>query len=211
MASRTLTIAAHFRGKNMRAHLTLMAGLASMILACSPGTDDTDSATANAAAASTPAPTTTPAPSLTDPTIVAIFDGANTADIETGELAMKRGSTKEVRDFGSMLVHDHTTVRQQGRDLAAKLGVTPTPPADDASARAHADAMASLQSKSGAEFDRAFLDHEVKFHQDVIDAVKGTLLPAIQNPELKDLVVKVAPAFEAHRVAAANLRQKIGG
>ena len=27
----------------------------------------------------------------------------------------------------------------------------------------------------------------------------NTLLPAIQNPELKDLVTKVAPAFVAHR------------
>jgi putative membrane protein len=153
------------------------------------------------------APTTE---TLNDPTIVAIFDAANTADIETGRLAAERASTKEVRDFGKMLVHDHGVVRQQGRDLAQKLGVTPTPPADDASARAHADAMSTLRSKYGVEFDKAFLDHEVRFHQNVIDAVQSTLLPAIQNAEVRDLVVKVAPAFDAHRIAAADLRSKIG-
>jgi putative membrane protein len=152
---------------------------------------------------------TAPSPKLDDPTIVAIFDAANTADIETGQLAVERGSTKAIRDFGAMLVHDHKMVRQQGRDLAGKLGVTPTPPADDASAKAHADAMATLRSKTGPEFDRAFLDHEVAFHQAVIDAVTNTLLPAIQNAEVKDLVVKVAPAFEAHRTAAANMRAKL--
>src|SRR5215217_8081043 len=72
---------------------------------------------------------------LDDPTIVAIFDAANTADIETGTLAAELGSSKEVRDFGAMLARDHKMVRQQGRDLAAKLGVTPTPPKDDQSAR----------------------------------------------------------------------------
>ena len=77
-----------------------------------------------------------------DPTIVAIFDAANTADMETGALAEERGSSKEVRDFGAMLVRDHRAVRQQGRDLAAKLGVTPTPPKDDQSAKDHAAAMA---------------------------------------------------------------------
>jgi putative membrane protein len=152
----------------------------------------------------------TPAPALDDPTIVAIFDAANTADIETGQLAAKRGSTKAVREFGAMLARDHTAVRQQGRDLAKKLGVTPTPPADSSAAVAHAKAMRMLRSKRGAAFDRAFLDHEVQYHQAVIDAVQSTLLPSIQNAEVKALVVKVAPAFVAHRDMAANLRQKEG-
>lgn len=149
------------------------------------------------------------APKLDDATIVAIFDAANTADIETGQLAAERGASKEVRDFGAMLVHDHTAVRQRGRDLAGRLGVTPTPPAGDASAAAHMQAMTQLRSKQGVEFDKAFLEHEVAFHQGVIDAVQSTLLPAIQNAEVKQLVVEVAPAFEAHRLAAANLRSKI--
>jgi putative membrane protein len=161
-----------------------------------------------------PAPdrTAPPAPlALDDATIVAIFDAANTADIETGRLAAERGHSKEVRDFGAMLVRDHTTVRQMGRDLAKRLGVTPTPPADDASAKAHAQAMATLRAKSGTAFDHAFLQHEDAFHASVIDAVKTTLLPAIQNAELRELVVKVAPAFEAHMLAARNLDRQIAG
>lgn len=149
--------------------------------------------------------------SLDDATIVAIFDAANTADIETGALAEQRGSTKEVRDFGAMLARDHKMVRQQGRDLAAKLGVTPTPPKDDQGAKDHAAAMTRLRSLKGGEFNRAFLQHEAAFHQAVIDAVTGTLLPAIQNPELKALVEKVAPAFQAHMVMAQELEKKIAG
>jgi len=146
---------------------------------------------------------------LDDATIIAIFDAANSADIETGKLAETRGGSKEVRDFGAMLARDHQSVRQMGRDLAKKLGVTPTPPADDAAARNHAAAMASLRRLSGPEFDRAFLAHEVAFHAAVIAAVNSTLLPAIENAELKALVVKVAPAFEAHRLAAENMGSKL--
>ena len=144
-----------------------------------------------------------------DPTIVAIFDAANTADMETGALAEERGSSKEVRDFGAMLVRDHRAVRQQGRDLAAKLGVTPTPPKDDQSAKDHAAAMARLRSLKGAEFDRAFLQHEAAYHKAVIDALQGTLLPAIDNAELKALVEKVAPAFQAHMQMAQELEKKV--
>ncbi len=148
-------------------------------------------------------------PDLDDPTIIAIFDAANTADIETGMLAAERGHSKEVRAFGAMLARDHQTVRQIGRDLASKLGVTPTPPKDDAAAKAHAQAMASLRGKSGPDFDRAFLRHEAAFHKAVIDAVESTLLPAIRNEELRALVVKVAPAFEAHMIAAQGLEQQL--
>ena len=142
---------------------------------------------------------------LDDPTIVAIFDGANTYDIETGSLAATKGNTKAVRDFGKMLVRDHRSVRTQGRDLAKSLGVTPTPPKDFALAKAHVEAMRSLKKAHGRAFDRAFLQHEVDFHNAVIDAVTTTLLPAIQNAQVKDLVTKVAPAFVAHRDAAQNL------
>lgn len=159
------------------------------------------------------APTsTTPAAAqaaLDDPTIVAIFDAANTADIETGTLAAERGHAKEVRDFGAMLARDHTNVRQLGRDLAQKLGVTPTPPKGDKSAAEHAATMKRLRALSGAEFDHEFLRYEVTFHKNVIDAVNTTLLPAIKNAELKALVVKVAPAFQAHMLAADNLDKKL--
>ena len=116
---------------------------------------------------------------LDDPTIVAIFDGANTADIETGQLAAKRGQSKEVRDFGAMLVRDH------------------------------AAAMKALRAASNADFDQAFLHHEVAFHKAVIDAVTTTLLPATRNAEFKDLVTKVAPAFQAHMMAADALSKKL--
>jgi putative membrane protein len=146
-----------------------------------------------------------PAAKLDDPTIVAIFDAANTWDIETSEIAEKKATTKEIRDLAAMFVRDHKAVRQQGRDLAKKLNVTPTPPKDFALAATHAEAMKTLKSTSGKAFDRAYLENEVAFHKAVIDAIKGTLLPATQNAELKDLQVKVAPAFEAHMLAAQRL------
>lgn len=142
---------------------------------------------------------------LDDATIVAIFDAANTWDIETGNLAAARGSTADVRQFGRMIAHDHTVVRQQGRDLAASLHVTPTPPKDFAMATTHANAMKELRSLHGAAFDTAFLHHEVTFHKAVIDAMTSTLLPATQNAQLKALEVKVAPAFQAHMMRAQQL------
>ena len=188
--------------RNMIVAAAALAAVSSLALAATAAARWTES---------DPTAATVVVPELDDATIVAIFDAANTVDIETGRLAAERGHSQEVRDFGAMLVRDHQAVRQMGRDLAAKLGVTPTPPADDASAAAHAEAMAELRSKRGADFDHAFLRHEVAFHKSVIDAVTTTLLPAIQNAELKALVEKVAPAFQAHMLAADNLDKQLAG
>src|SRR5688572_2480562 len=148
-------------------------------------------------------------PQLDDAAIVAIFDLANTADIETGKLGAERGQNKEVRDYGTMLSQVHTEVRQKGRDLAAKLGVSPKLPADNTMLKDHQAAIAKLRALRGAEFDRAFLAHEQAFHIAVLDAVKTTLLPAIKNQELKDFVTSLAPAFEAHRLMAEHLEKKV--
>jgi putative membrane protein len=145
---------------------------------------------------------------LDDPTIVAIFDAANTWDVETSGLGARKGTTKEVRELAKMMVHDHETVRQQGRDLAKKLGVTPTPPKDFGMAKDHAAAMKKLEGLSGKAFDKAYLEHEVAYHKAVIDAVNTTLLPALKNDEVKKLVTTVAPAFKAHEDAAQNLLDK---
>ncbi len=173
-----------------------------------------------AALAAAPAPARViPAPAATDAlrvalddaTIVAIYDGANTDDIETGKLGATKGSTQAVRDYGAMLVKAHTDARQQGRDLAKKLGVTPTPPAGRASAEAHAAAMKTLRAAAhGVGFDHAFLEHEIAYHKAVIAAVTGTLLPAIQNAELKALVDRVAPVFVQHEKAGETLLAGIG-
>lgn len=150
-----------------------------------------------------------PAAALDDAAIVAIFDLANTADIESGTLGAARARNAGVRDYATMLSQVHTEVRQKGRDLARKLGVVPALPAENTMGSEHAAAMAKLRTLSGPAFDRAFVQHEQAFHAAVITAVNTSLLPAIQNQELKDFVTSLAPAFEAHRVMAEHLEKKL--
>jgi putative membrane protein len=142
---------------------------------------------------------------LDDPTIVAIFDAANTYDIEASSLALKKANSEGVRNYATMLVAAHTDARKQGRDLAKKLGVTPTPPAVNPLAADHEASMKKLRGLSGAAFDRAFLESEVAYHKAVIGAVQTVLMPAIQNAELKNFVVKIAPVFVQHQMAGEKL------
>lgn len=147
---------------------------------------------------------------LDDATILAIYDQANAADIVTGRLGAKYGASEEVRALGRMVATDHMAVQQMGRDLAMKLKIVPTPPDNDTSVAEHAKPVALLQSKTGAEFDKAYLQYEVAFHQSVVDAIKGTLLPAIKNDELRNLMKSVLPGFEQHLAATRAVARKMG-
>jgi putative membrane protein len=167
-------------------------------------------ATLAPAVAQTPVRLASAAPALDDPTIVAIFDAANTWDIETSRLALAKSHNADVRRFARMMVNDHRAVRQLGRDLAHKLHVTPTPPGKDFPlAIDHASTMTTLRHAKGAAFDRAYIDHEVSYHQAVIDAVTNQLLPATKNGELRALEEKVAPNFQAHLAAGKDVQQKL--
>ncbi len=153
---------------------------------------------------------TNAATALDDATIFAIFDEANSADIWTGRLGVKYGHSVEVRQLGKMVVTDHVAVQQLGRDLAKKLGIVPVPPEKDQSAQELADSVERLQTNSGEDFDRAYLHHEILFHQSVINAIKTTLLPAVQHDELKQLIKKVLPGFEHHLAATKAVAVKLG-
>ena len=147
---------------------------------------------------------------LDDATIFAIFDEVNAADIWTAHLGAKKCHAPEVCELARSVASDHEQVQQMMRDLARKLAITPMPPDIDSNAQDHAKAIMLLQAKSGAEFDRAYLLHEIEFHTAAINAVRQSLLPKIQNEEFKALVQKVLPGFEHHLAETTEIAHQLG-
>jgi putative membrane protein len=66
--------------------------------------------------------------------------------------------------------------------------------------------LAKLKTLSGAAFDKAYIDHEVAYHEAVLNALDKTLIPSAKNAELKALLVKVRPAFVAHLDMAKQIQ-----
>jgi len=146
----------------------------------------------------------------TDPQIAAIVVTANQVDIDAGKLAKMRSKNKEVKDFAQLMVTDHTGVNKSATELVTKLHVTPESNATSQSLQKGGDEnLAALKKLHGGAFDRAYVDHEVTYHQSVIDAVDSTLIPSAKNAELKALLVKVRPAFIAHLEHAKTLQASL--
>ena len=93
--------------------------------------------------------------------------------------------------------------------MVKKLNVTPKDNAT--SQKMSADAANTkkiLQSKSGKDFNKAYIDNEVAYHKAVIDAVQNVLIPQAQNAELKQLLQDIMPALKTH-LEHAEMIQKI--
>jgi len=144
---------------------------------------------------------------VNDAQIASIVVTANQVDIDAGQLAASRATNAEVRTFAQLMVTDHTGVNKAATELAVKLKVTPQDNPTSQSLKSDgAKSLAHLKTLTGAAFDKAYVDREVTYHQQVIDAIDKTLIPGATNGELKALLVKVRPAFVAHLEHATRLQ-----
>ena len=147
---------------------------------------------------------------INDAQIASIVVTANQVDIDAGKLATTQASDPEVKKFAQLMVTDHAGVNKQAVDLATKLKVTPEDNPTSKSLKSGGDEnIKNLKGLKGAAFDKAYIDHEVAYHQSVLDAVDKTLIPGAKNEELKALLVKVRPAFVAHLEHAKHLQSTL--
>lgn len=144
---------------------------------------------------------------ISDAEIAAIVVTANQVDIDAGKLAVSRSSHDKVKAFAQLMITDHNGVNKAATELVTRLKVTPQESSTSKALQAGGDKnLAHLKTLTGAAFDRAYIDHEYAYHQQVIDALDKTLIPGATNDELKALLIKVRPAFVAHRDHAKSLQ-----
>src|SRR2546421_6086750 len=127
-----------------------------------------------------------------DPQIAGIVVTADQIDIDAGKLAKSHTKNKEVSKFAQLMITDHTAVNKQAGALAKKLGVKPEDsPTSQSLKTGAAENTKNLKSLKGAAFDKAYVAHEVAYHQQGLDAIDTVLIPSAKNAELKGLIVKV--------------------
>ena len=151
---------------------------------------------------------------INDAQIASIVVTANQVDIDAGKLAAV-ARRQQRRSQGVREAHGHRPHRREqvgGRsgDQAQGHAARTIRPAR-ASRRAARRTSRNLKTLKGAAFDKAYIDHEVAYHEQVLDAVDKTLIPNAKNEELKALLVKVRPAFVAHLEHAKMIQSSMGG
>ena len=124
--------------------------------------------------------------------LVKATDGGMT-EVKLGQLAQEKGNDPRVKDFGSMMVHDHSAVNDQVKTLAAQRNVTlPDSVSDD-----HKKEIADLSAKSGKAFDKAYVSAMVKGHESTIDLFEKSLDKS-NDSEVKTFINNTLPKVRNH-------------
>ncbi|RYE78902.1 MAG: DUF4142 domain-containing protein [Myxococcales bacterium] len=169
----------------------------------------------SAGAMGSSAPLATDAPKaparLTDAEIGAVMDAANNGEIEEAKVAQKSGQNAGVKSFATMMVTHHTEARDKQAKLFSKLALSPTENAKSRDVKAEGQKnLDTIKTLKGADFDRAYIDAQVKEHTAVLKSLDEDILPVVQSAEYKTLLQDVRGKVEQHLKAAQDLQTKLG-
>ncbi|MGV9772178.1 DUF4142 domain-containing protein [Streptosporangium sp. NPDC003464] len=176
----------------LRTPLTAIAATSAAVLALLGGTPAS-------ALASTPTPTPTSMssgkdqPSAQDRQFLVQAHQGNLAEIAAGKLAQRKGTSKDVRAIGALLVADHAKLDRKLRDVAQRLRVSLP---HEATARQQTKAK-ELGALSGAEFDKAWTKAMIYGHRAALAAARkeadsGSL------PQVEALAKASQPVIQDH-------------
>jgi putative membrane protein len=86
------------------------------------------------------------------------------AEVEMGTLARQKAANSKVKDFGAMMVSDHSKANDEMKALAKSKGITLPVAIDSKEQKVKED----LSAKSGADFDKAYVSNMMDDHKEDI-------------------------------------------
>ena len=126
-------------------------------------------------------------------------------EVAAGQLAQDKAMTQPVKDFGAMMVKDHSAINEKLQALAASKNVTlPT----SSGARQMA-AKAKLAVLSGDAFDKSYVKNQVTVHRQAIALFRKEIISG-KDPDAKAFAAATLPTLRSHRKAITPIATDIG-
>jgi putative membrane protein len=114
-------------------------------------------------------------------------------EIQAGQIAQKKGQSPGVKDFGKMMVTEHTAMSNQMKPLITAAGKTPPTGLDER----RKGLIDNLNAASPADFDKAYLSQQEAAHSEALTLMQGYADNG-DDAGLKAGAAKAAPKVQAH-------------
>ena len=125
---------------------------------------------------------------------------ANLSEIAAGKTAAEKAQSPDVKSFAQKMVDDHTKMFEDLRALAKTKGVALP---QDANMKDLAQ-MKMIERKSGAEFDKDYMEHMVKDHEKDLKDLES-LAAKVKDAQFKAALQKATPKIKEHLELAQRL------
>jgi putative membrane protein len=114
-------------------------------------------------------------------------------EIQAGKIAQKKGQAAGVKDFGKMMVADHTAMSNEMKPLVAAAGKTPPSGLDER----RKGLIDNLNAAAPADFDKVYLDQQEAAHSEALTLMQGYADHG-DDAGLKAGAAKAVPKVQAH-------------
>jgi putative membrane protein len=128
------------------------------------------------------------------------------AEVEAGKLAAERASSPDVKAFGQQMVDDHGKANEQLKSVAEKQNLT-LPTSMNAEQQAMYD---MLKTKTGADFDKAYVSAMVKDHTEDVKEFKKEADKG-KDEQIKGFASETLPIIQGHLEKIKSIHSKMGG
>ncbi|MBL4675128.1 MAG: DUF4142 domain-containing protein [Mucilaginibacter sp.] len=125
-------------------------------------------------------------------------------EVTLGKLAQQKASSAAVKEFGMMMVTDHSKANDELKALAGSKVIT-IPAILSNDKQKDVEDMSKL---SGAEFDQKYIDYMVKDHKEDIDEFKKEASDG-KDAEIKAFASKHVPILQHHLEAAEKAQATV--
>lgn len=128
----------------------------------------------------------TPGGAMSEGDALGMLTVSNEHEIATSEAAQQKGVKGPVADFAKQMIAEHTKNQEQTRALEGTAGVTIGTAGEVATHRAkHEAERTQMAALNGQEFERAYVQGQVRAHQETLTMLDQRLIPAAQNAAVK--------------------------
>jgi putative membrane protein len=125
-------------------------------------------------------------------------------EVQLGELAQQKASSQRVKDFGAMMVRDHSKTNDELKSLAGMKNITlPPAPGGD-----HMDHIKDISKESGKKFDKDYMKMMVDDHKEDIDAFEKSGKDG-NDADIKAFASKTLPVLRMHLDSAKAIHDAI--
>jgi putative membrane protein len=160
----------------------------------------------------TPAPAASIAPVelptvLTDEQVLEVTHTANQGEIEQAKLAQSKSKDARVKKLAAMMLKEHSAADTKALAIGRKANLTLQPSSTSTSLETDAQsATSALIAQTGIDFDKGYVDTQVKEHQAVLDMIDQKLIPNAKSADVKAFLADVRSAVAMHLQQATELQ-----
>ena len=127
------------------------------------------------------------------------------AEVEAGQLAQDKGNSQQVKDFGAMMVKDHSAANEKLKTLASSKNIAlPGSPSVGQMA-----SKTKLNVLSGETFDKSYVKGQVRAHRQTIALFRKEISSG-QDADAKAFATATLPTVRAHLKAVSAIAADMG-